>query len=115
MHEFNMLYNNDKIDYSYIPEENEKFYLNWKHNLASGSTAEILSKEDRFEEIVKNVSKLFNLKFASVDIIELENGELKIMEVNSGIVMKNFASISKDNYKIAKEIYREAVLSMFKN
>ena len=44
-----------------------------------------------------------------------ENNELKILELNSGIMMENFSSESEENYKIAEKIYGEAINYMFNN
>ena len=53
------------------------------------------------------------LNFVSVDIVELEGGELKILEVNSGVMMENLVKLEKDGYEIAKRIYEQAIDNMF--
>jgi len=53
-----------------------------------------------------------NLRFASIDIIEA-NGEFKVLEINSGIMMEYFSETSEENYKLAKGIYTEASKAMF--
>ena len=85
--------------------------LNWKHNLDKGASAIIVTDES----IKNNLSKLalaaadvVNIKFASVDIIKTE-GEYKVLEINSGIMMENFAKASEKNYLISKEIYTKAL------
>ena len=103
-----------KIDFYNIPEHNEIFALNWKHNLGIGAVAHILEEEKTINELsilAKKATGLLNLKFASVDIIEV-NGIYKILEINSGIMMENFANMNEDNYKLAKSIYKDA---MFEN
>ena len=52
-------------------------------------------------------------RFASVDCV-LTDGEYRVLEVNSGVMMDNFANSSKDNYNKAKEIYLSATEKYFK-
>ena len=47
-----------------------------------------------------------------MDIIEVEGG-YKILEINNGVVLAFFSTISEENYKIAKGIYKDAVKEMF--
>lgn len=103
-------------DMSRIMEKGECFELNWKHNLGQGSKATILQNEgiiNNIETIVSIVVDKMNIRFASIDVVEC-NDEYKILEINSGVMMEHFSQQDDDSYKIAKEIYREAVLKMFK-
>jgi hypothetical protein len=36
-----------------------------------------------------------------------------VLEVNSGVMMEAFAAVSGEHYAIAKEVYRQAVLTMW--
>ena len=99
-----------------ILENGECFEINWKHNLGQGAKATILQNRDiinNIEAIVSIVVDKMNIRFASIDIAECNN-EYKILEINSGVMMEHFSQQDDDSYKIAKEIYREAVLKMFK-
>ena len=58
---------------------------------------------------------MLDLKFASVDIIELESGELFILEINSGIMIENYAKSVKNGEQVCKEIYSKAIDLMFEN
>jgi len=93
-----------------IPDGGKK-YLSWKHNLGKGATAEIVYDSDignSLADLALSASRTINISFASVDIIKTE-GEYKILEINSGIMMENFARINDEYYRIAKNIYKKAI------
>lgn len=98
-----------------VLEKNEKYNLNWKHNLGQGAKAVILEDEElirKLSELGNEVINKLNIKFASLDIVEIGN-EYKVIEINSSVMMGGFASQSDTNYNMAKEIYKEALLKMF--
>jgi len=86
----------------------------WKNNLSCGAVPEIITDKklkDKLTDIALRVAKVMGLNFASIDIIETEDGEFKVLEANSGVMMVHFAEQSPENYKIAKEIYSDAIKS----
>ena len=90
--------------------------LNWKHNLAKGASAFIVQDQalkDKLALLCADTANLLNIKMASIDIIDTDNGFL-IMEINSGIMMENFIRNAPQGYDIAKTIYKKAILKMFK-
>ena len=96
---------------------NEKYMYNWKFNLSCGSRAsfEINEKDKiRILEIVNNLLNKIELGFCSVDIIKTLDNEYIILEINSGVMMKNLIKENENGLSIAKSIYKEAILSMFK-
>ena len=98
-----------------IPAPGEKILLGWKHNLGLGARAEILPDGDvknEIEKIVARVTRCLGVRFASIDIAETPLG-LKVLEINSGVMMENFAGQDAQSYEIAKSIYRDAILAMF--
>lgn len=102
------------INLNYIPKLNERINLNFKFNLSRGST--IFTNIDnelknKLIEMAKQVIKITNINFASIDIIKTEN-ELLIMEANSGIMLTHFMSTNKENYNIGKNIYKDAIKLM---
>lgn len=104
------------IDYDYVPIDGEVIVLSWKLNLSQGARPMLLDNEVKVEEVqnlAKKVSEILNLGFATVDIIETVDGELLLLEVNSGIGASKFIEYIENGYEIAKEIYRSAVLKMF--
>lgn len=87
----------------------------WRHNLSNGATAKVVYEEKIRSEVSKfalDVMKNLNLRFASVDVIRV-NGELSVLEVNSGVCMSRFINQVVDGRRIAKEIYSEAIMKMF--
>ena len=102
---------NNLADLSRILKEKEKFKLNWKHNLRTGARPEII-KNAKLEKLAIQAAQAINIRFASIDIVEVNNKFL-VLEINSGIMMESFAKFSQKNYDIAKEIYREVILKMF--
>lgn len=105
-----------KLDYYYVPLKNEKFRLNWKHNLGLGASASVVTDQTLINELSTlaiKATKALNAKFVSVDIVETTEG-LKIIEVNGGVSMDHFASMGEDNYVTAKAIYQDAINLMFK-
>lgn len=104
-----------EVDLAKILEKGERFDLNWKHNLGQGSKAAILENESvrkNIENIVNMVVEKMNIRFASIDIVECYDG-YKVLEINSGVMMEHFSQQDENSYKIAKSIYREAILKMF--
>ena len=54
-----------------------------------------------------------NIRFASVDIIENQAGEFKVMEVNGTVCMDKFTEKFDGGYEIVKDIYRKVLNKMF--
>lgn len=93
----------------------EMVLLNWKHNLGQGARPVIVQDTCIYDVVAKLVKKVLHkvdIRFASIDIVKVKN-EFKVLEVNSGVMMEHFSKVSQENYKIAKEIYKDAILSMF--
>lgn len=102
------------------PEEvlgnGERLNLNWKHNLCRGASPSIIENgpaASGISELAVKAAKAIGVRFASVDIAQTKEG-LKVLEVNSGVMMENFSRLSEQNYMAAKNIYREAVGLMLK-
>ena len=103
------------IDMAYIPKDGEKVEIGWKHNLGQGSSPEVISDGDVYDEVSRLAQKTLSLlggRFASVDCVSID-GKYRVLEVNSGVMMDNFALSSKDNYIKAKSIYKAAVDKYF--
>lgn len=104
------------LDFNYVPKVGEEFYLNWKFNLSGGATPckiDDLNKKKELEIIATDATKVINIRFATVDIIENKNNEFKVMEVNASVCMNKFCKIYENGYEIAKDIYRQAIIKMF--
>lgn len=83
----------------------------WKHNLANGATAEIVQDSqllEKLHKVTKQIAKVMNMKFASIDIIQTSANELLAIEVNSGVCMKNFVK-QEGTSQLVREIYTRAI------
>ena len=115
--EFNYIFFKDiELDnYDKVLEKNEVFEYNWKYNLSTGATAQILNNkeiEDKLKVIVNQVLNKYDIRFASIDIIKTKDNKYLIMEINSGVMMKNIYYLLGKN--IVKDIYKEAIITLFK-
>ena len=98
-----------------ILKKDEKFCYDWKFNLSLGSVASFDISSDDKKNILDIVSKITNnidIGFCSIDIVKSDTSFL-VMEINSGVMMKYLISEKDSGYSIAKDIYTEAILSMF--
>lgn len=95
----------------------EKYEYSWKFNLEGGANINMeVSQElkDRISNMAKYVATELNIKFGSIDIVLTTNNELKVLEINSGVMMKNFINLHPNGEEIAYEIYKKAIINMFK-
>ncbi len=102
--------------YDIVLKEGESFKYNWKFNLSQGSVARRVEDNILLEKlslIAKHASDEINLNFGSIDIIETVDGEFLILEINSGVMLENYIRLNPNDYHIAKDIYKEAVDSLF--
>ena len=90
---------------------------NWRHNLSQGATAFELNTNDYFAEnlkaIAKKAAEAIAINFCTVDIVELESGELKVMEINSGVQARQLLEQKPHLQPVIKDMYKQAVLGMF--
>lgn len=104
----------EKLDL--ILKKDEEYMYSWQHNLSRGSipSEEVNEKlKNKIQNLAKEAFKALNLKFASVDIIELESNEIMILEVNSGVMIDKYAQFIKNGEEICKNIYSKAIDLMF--
>ena len=62
--------------------------------------------------LAKKCVKLLNLRFCSVDIICC-NGQYKILEINSIVSTKLYATYKKENMKKIEKLYLKAIKKCF--
>lgn len=116
---FNEPFFKDKLEsskYDRVLDSGEEYKYTWKFNLSQGSIAkniEDIELKNRVVSLAKRVSDEINLEFGSVDIIN-DHGDLKVLEVNSGVMTENYINQFEEGYSVAKEMYRKAILNMFK-
>ena len=119
LEEFNYEYFKDISDNSLdvILEDGEEYLYNWKFNLSGGARASFdIDSLDRLKllKIVSDLSDKFQFGFCSIDIIKTDEEEFLVLEINSGIMMKNLIKEKIDGIVIAEDIYTKAILDMFR-
>ena len=106
-----------EIDYNKVLDYNEKEIVSWKHNLCNGAEPILIDESDEYYKIIENIAiksaKIIDINFATVDIALTNSKEVKVVEINSSVCMDKFANIVPNGYKIAKNIYSEAIDIMF--
>jgi len=106
----------EEIDLSFIPNNEEKVYLNWKHNLGQGSEPELVTDQKIIDELAlianECIGKL-DLNFVSIDIID--DGMFKVLEINSGVMIEHFSKYSDQYYRISKNAINKAINKYFNN
>lgn len=108
--------NLNSIDLTYVPKDNEKVEISWKYNLSGGAKPTVLEKSelyDRIEKVAIQAGKAMNMNFATIDVIQTSDDELYVLEVNSGVCATIFMDSVDGGYETIKEIYREALKTMF--
>ena len=107
----------NKADLKEVLKVNEKYEYNWQFNLSKGAIPFLIedeTKEMQIKEMAKKISSRLGTSFASIDLIELEDGSLLLLEVNSGVMLDNFNKCLENGEIIAKNIYAKALDEMFK-
>jgi len=118
--EFNLKYFSNLDNISELKEvlpEGEKYEYNWQFNLSKGSIPffeEDSKKLENLKDMAKNIADKLGINFASVDLMELEDGSLLLLEVNSGVMMKHLINNFENGRLIAKRLYTKVIDEMFK-
>lgn len=93
----------------------DAYLLDWRHNLSGGAKGELVELVDldkRIYSIATDTALKLGLNFASIDIVEYD-GRFEVLEINSGVMLDHFASQNELYYNIVKDIYKEAILTVF--
>ena len=104
------------LDLSYVPTVGENIDISWKHNLSGGAKPTILQKGELYtqiEQLAIRAGKAMNINFATIDVIETTDGNLYVLEINSGIGATIFTELVDGGTEIIKDIYRQAVKKLF--
>lgn len=106
----NSLFNN----LQYVPNKDEKVFLQWKHNRFPG-TRYVLFHSNEMEELAVRAAKAINIRFACVDIIMSEVFGLEILEINAAVSIHYpiYDPISLEPINISKDIYKSALIKIF--
>lgn len=111
---FSKIENDERLNR--VLDLDEMYEYNWQFNLSKGAMPYFINdsdKEEKIKTLVKEIVSKLDIGFASIDIIELTNGELLLLEINSGVMLDNFISIMPEGKEIAKKIYSHAIDEMF--
>lgn len=88
----------------------------WRFNLHNGAKAEKVQDEalaDKLSVLASRAVRALNLRFCSVDLIKTTDGELLVMEVNSGVMTSGYIAQHPEDAQLVKNIYRDALRKMF--
>lgn len=102
-------------DLQTVPAAGEEVLLGWKHNLGAGSSPQQLGDSPLAKQLTalaRQAQTAINIRFASVDIVEI-NGEHRVLEINSGVMMEHFVRSQPEHRASAKAIYARAIERMF--
>ena len=111
--EYRCIYLDDVVEMIYAKQKENG---GWKHNLSQGAKASNVIDEilkQKLETLAKKVAQVLDVRFVSIDISQLDTGELYVMEVNSGVVISKAIEQLENGYDEAKRIYQKAINKMF--
>eukprot|EP01062_Namystynia_karyoxenos_P069802 TRINITY_DN65258_c0_g1_i1.p1 TRINITY_DN65258_c0_g1~~TRINITY_DN65258_c0_g1_i1.p1 ORF type:complete len:334 (+),score=95.66 TRINITY_DN65258_c0_g1_i1:79-1080(+) len=102
-----------------VPAAGEEVVLQWRHNLGHGAASDCgLDDATRGElyPLAAAAQAAVGLRFCSVDIVRIAGEGLKVLEVNSGVMMDNFIEHQEgtDGAAAAYRTYEDAVLRMLR-
>lgn len=98
-----------------VPSRREEIVLNWKHNLGQGSAARLMSANDplrgRLETIACRGAGAIALAVGAVDLV-VSGDEVRVLEINSGVMMESFGRQSAETLAIARGFYAKILSAM---
>jgi glutathione synthase/RimK-type ligase-like ATP-grasp enzyme len=101
----------DKAELDAIVPAGQCRVLNWRHNLDAGSRPLLLDQGDLRETCVQlavRAATAIGLRFGSIDVIRTDRG-LKVIEINSGVMMEALGKLHPDLVYAAYEAALEKV------
>eukprot|EP00818_Percolomonas_sp_WS_P003399 CAMPEP_0117450982 /NCGR_PEP_ID=MMETSP0759-20121206/8762_1 /TAXON_ID=63605 /ORGANISM="Percolomonas cosmopolitus, Strain WS" /LENGTH=780 /DNA_ID=CAMNT_0005243547 /DNA_START=496 /DNA_END=2835 /DNA_ORIENTATION=+ len=101
-----------------VPPNQAKLPLSWKFNLSGGHMLirhMNASEFPRHVSMAQSATRALRLRFASVDLIETKNGELRVLEVNSCVWLSKYSlrQSAEGGSETARIVYGEALKAMF--
>ena len=116
-HNYNFFKDYNDINKDIILAKNEEYKYNWKFNLSSGAVAsfDINDKtKEKIECIIRKITDKIDIAFCSIDIIKTKDNSYYVLEINSGVMMKNLLLENNQKSDKIKNIYSDAIDLMFK-
>ena len=110
--EYRVFYLKGRVHFIYGKTKGET----WKHNLAQGAKAFDVNDSGlkaKLAELAIRAAKSIEINFATIDVASLENNELVVMEVNSGVQAQLLLEQMPHRRETIKGIYSEAIGAMF--
>lgn len=99
-----------------VPAAGEAFIVNWRHNLGQGAVPQPLAVDAPENQAVcalaVRAAAAVGIELASIDVVE-SAGELKVLEINSGIMMESLARSSVQGRAVARRFYDRIVCALF--
>jgi glutathione synthase/RimK-type ligase-like ATP-grasp enzyme len=102
----------DRAALDAIPPLGQRRLLNWRHNLDAGARPILLEQGEVREacvEIAVQAAQAIGIRFGSIDVIRV-GGSLKILEVNSGVMME---ALGKQHPELVDAAYSAALDKVF--
>jgi glutathione synthase/RimK-type ligase-like ATP-grasp enzyme len=100
------------LDWERIPAAGESVDVNWRHNLGLGAQPELIDAQHSMwrsiTELAVKAAHALQVDLASVDIAATPAG-LKVLELNSGIMMENLIRLHPEGGSIAARFYERIV------
>ncbi len=109
-------FKNILLPLDFVPKKDEKCVLSMKHNLSQGGIAKPIKSSNLIETLSKiavSAGNAVDANFVTVDIIEDDKHQLKVLEINSGVAMDQFILQHIDGYNIAYKIYENAIKKLY--
>ena len=107
-----MLADLDSAALDAIVPAGQRRVLNWRHNLDSGAQPKLLEQgkvREACVEIAVQAASAVGIRFGSIDVVEVD-GVLKILEINSGVMME---ALSKRHPDLVYAAYSAALDKVF--
>lgn len=110
--EYRFIMLDGEVRLAYMKERNE----GWLFNLSQGAIAARIEDASLYEKLLKLARQavtMLGIRFCSVDMIETCDGNLMVMEVNSGVATGEYLRQHPEDYGKVKQIYADVLEKMF--
>jgi glutathione synthase/RimK-type ligase-like ATP-grasp enzyme len=101
-----------RVELDAIVPHGQRRLLNWRHNLDSGATPELLDDGEIRQACVAlaiSAARVVGIRFASIDVVST-SGRWHVLEVNSGVMME---SLSRLHPELVQATYSAALDKVF--
>lgn len=110
-HEYRVVLLDGEEKLSYMKTKSRE---DWRNLVLGAKVSSIpTSKHKQILKLAQRAAREIDLRFGSVDTIETMDGELMILEINSGVMTRHYLDQHPKDYPKVKKMYREAVRKMF--